>query len=159
MRTNDRSRLLPVVSSLVLAASIGLADPSAGRADEGPEATRASSAPSCLSSCRGLGVEKVKAGDEHCGFIPRARKDESLDAACRLAESHQEKLQQRADERAREKCADELDRSGCECRTELRRWQNVYTQVFSQRCWTECGWAAVVECEREAASGDEDRDR
>ena len=114
----------------------------------GPEASPSATAASCQNSCRGLGIEKVRAGDEHCGLVPRAVKDEALDAACRLAESHHESLQSRAEERARGKCAEQIDREACRCRTELRAWQNVYTHVLSKNCWTECGWAYLIECER-----------
>ncbi len=124
--------------------------PASAPARNNPEAdaSQDSATASCADSCRGLGIEKVKAGDEHCGLIPRERKDESLDAACALAESHHEELQRLAEERARGKCDDHLEQSSCLCRTELRGWNNIYTHVFTQKCWTECGWAFLIECER-----------
>ncbi len=106
-------------------------------------------APSCREKCRGLGLDKVKAGDEHCGLIPRKRKRTALDAACSLADSNREELQARAQERAESKCDHVGERDGCRCRGELRRWENVYTNHLSGRCWTECGWAYVIECEPE----------
>ena len=117
------------------------------------EADDAAAAPYCGTECRGLGIEKVKAGDEHCGLVPPRRKDEALEAACRLARKHREELQARAQEKAWEKCRKVNERKGCRCAGEIRRWQNVYTHVMSQRCWTECGWAYLIECEREPEAG------
>ena len=128
--------------------------PSPAQDDPAPEATQDSVAPSCQNSCRGLGIKKVQAGDVHCGLVSREIKDEALDAACGLAEAHRESLQEQAEEKAWEKCAEESDQAACRCRTELRSWQNVYTHVFSQRCWTECGWAFLVECERRPTTDD-----
>ncbi len=160
MRTTNCVAVSSLVITLAMAAAISHAGPGAAAAVAGPSPETVQETPDagCDNSCRGLGLEKVKAGDEHCGLIPRARKDESLDAACQLAAAHRDDLQERAEERVREKCAEELDRSECECRIELREWQNVYTHVFSQNCWTECGWAALVECERPAADQGEAED-
>ena len=119
---------------------------------------RDSARPSCRAECRGLGLDKVKAGDEHCGLVPRKRKRTALDAACRLADSHRQELQARARERAGNKCGHVGERQGCRCRGELRRWENVYTNHLSGRCWTECGWAYLLECEREPAPPAEDGD-
>ena len=136
--------------SLALAAALAAAAPGLASAQDDPAAqtTQESVAPHCTNSCRGLGIEKVKAGEKHCGLISRERKDLSLDAACLLADSHRKELETMAEERAREKCDQQLDQTACRCQTELARWQNVYTHVFSQRCWTECGWAFLVECDR-----------
>ena len=123
-------------------------------ADAARDAARGRPAASCKNSCRGLGIEKVKAGDEHCGLISRERKDEALDAACGLADSHRAELEATAEKKARQECSDELDEERCACRTELRRWQNVYTHVFSQRCWAECGSAFLIECGRRPAADD-----
>ncbi len=106
-------------------------------------------AASCRAKCRGLGLDKVKAGDEHCGLVPRERKRTALDAACSLADSKPDELQARARERAESRCGAASEREGCRCRGELRRWENVYTNHLSGRCWTECGWAYLLECERE----------
>ncbi len=108
-------------------------------------------APSCREKCRGLGIDKVKAGDEHCGLVPRKRKRVALAAACSLADSNQEELKARAQERAENKCRYAGQREGCQCQGELRRWENVYTNHLSGRCWTECGWAYLIECDREPA--------
>ncbi len=151
-----RTRAHTPIRSLALAATIAalapFPSPSPSEAQSPqpprPEATRASAVPSCNNSCRGLGIDKVRAGDEHCGLVPRETKDRALDAACGLAESHRETLQRRAEEKAREKCAEQGDHAACLCRTELRAWQNVYTHVLSKNCWTECGWAFLIECER-----------
>lgn len=155
-----RARGRTLVRSLVLTAATVAASPfptpsaARGQQEPAPAAVQVSTTPDCGNSCRGLGIEKVKAGDEHCGLVPRERKDESLDAACGLAESHREELQRLAEERARGKCDDELDQPACLCRTELRAWQNVYTHVLSQNCWTECGWAFLIECEQRPAADD-----
>jgi len=156
MRRRGRCPIRFVVLTLATAAVGPFPGPGPvpARGNPAPETTQDSAAPSCENSCRGLGVEKVKAGDEHCGLVPRERKDEALDVACGLAESHHEELQQGALERAEAKCEAQRDRSGCRCQTELRSWQNVYTHVLSQRCWTECGWAALIECEPAAATDD-----
>ncbi len=111
--------------------------------------SRAGHPPSCRAECRGLGVDKVKAGDEHCGLVPRERKRTALDAACSLADSRPEELQARARERAENKCGHVAERDGCRCEGGLRRWENVYTNHLSGRCWTECGWAYLLECQRE----------
>lgn len=29
----------------------------------------------------------------------------------------------------------------------LEYWENVYTHVVSVRCWAECGWAYLIDCE------------
>ncbi len=121
---------------------------------------RAEGAPSCRLKCRGLGLDKVKAGDEHCGLVPRGHKRAALDAACVLAESKREELQARARERAEGKCGQVGERQGCRCRGEIRRWENVYTNHLSGRCWTECGWAYLIECDRQpepaAETGDDE---
>ena len=106
-------------------------------------------APSCRAECRGLGVDKVKAGDEHCGLVPRKRKRIALDAACELADSKREELQALAREQAENRCDYVLEREGCRCDGKIRRWENVYTNHLSGRCWAECGWAYLLECERE----------
>ncbi len=148
----ERSSLL---TAALAAAAFALLLPVAALA--GREAlAQASTAASCSGSCRGLGLEKVKAGDEHCGFISRERKETALAAACGLAESNHEALSQTAEERAWAKCDDSRDESACSCTTELRSWQNIYTHVLSQRCWAECGWAYVIECERRSESDDGD---
>ncbi|MCP3963962.1 MAG: hypothetical protein GY719_39520 [bacterium] len=113
-------------------------------------------APSCRGECRGLGLEKVKAGDEHCGLVPRERKRIALEAACELADSKREELQALAKERAETKCGHLGEREGCRCETEFRRWENVYTNQWSKRCWTECGWAYLIECERAPEPAAED---
>ncbi len=110
--------------------------------------TETTQPPSCSAKGRGLGLDKVKAGDEHCGLVPRERKRTALDAACTLADMKPEELQARARERAESKCGDAGEREGCRCKGELRRWENVYTNHLSGRCWTECGWAYLLECER-----------
>ena len=107
-------------------------------------------APSCRSKCRGLGLDKVKAGDEHCGLVSRERKRTALDAACTLADSKREELQVLAQERAESRCGHIGEREGCRCEGELRRWENVYTNHLSGRCWSECGWAYLIECKRES---------
>ena len=114
-----------------------------------PQESQPSGALSCRAKCRGLGLDKVKAGDEHCGLVPRKRKRTALDAACTLAKTKREELQARAKERAEEKCGHVGGREGCRCQGELRRWENVYTNHLSGRCWAECGWAYLIECERE----------
>ena len=124
----------------------------------GALAQESSAAPSCRAECRGLGLDKVKAGDEHCGLVPRERKRIALDAACELADSKREELEARARERAENKCGYVLEREGCSCDGEVRRWENVYTNHLSGRCWTECGWAYVIECEREAEAPAESGD-
>ncbi len=128
----------------------------ASAAGQEPQTTQA---PSCRAKCRGLGLDKVKAGDEHCGLVPRERKRAALDAACTLADGQREELRARARERAEGKCGDAGKREGCRCRGEHRRWENVYTNHLSGRCWTECGWAYLLECEREpeppAETGDD----
>ena len=154
MRMPSHFPIRPLVLTMVIAAIALLPSPVAAQETPEPDATQDPPAPSCDKSCRGLGIEKVKAGDEHCGLVPRERKDESLDAACGLAESHREELQRLAEERARGKCDDELDQAACLCRIELRSWQNVYTHVLSQKCWTECGWASLIECERRPEADD-----
>jgi hypothetical protein len=137
---------------LAVALTAGVPQPGLGpvpaRGAPIPDTAQDSAAPSCSRECRGLGIEKVKAGDEHCGLISRERKDEALDAACGLAESHREKLHQLAEEKAWQRCSTVRDRPDCRCETELRSWNNVYTHVFSQRCWAECGWAFLIECDR-----------
>jgi hypothetical protein len=150
MRGQGREAILVALLAVAAAAAASLP----GRADTPQDAPPEPPTPNCANSCRGLGIEKVKAGDEHCGLIPRERKDESLDAACSLAESHREQLQATAETRARRKCSEQLDQEACSCRTELRPWQNVYTHVFSQRCWAECGWAFLIECGRRPAADD-----
>ena len=105
--------------------------------------------PSCRAKCSGLGVDKVKAGDEHCGLVARKRKRAALEAACRLAEMKRQELQAEARERAENKCAHVAGREGCRCEGEVRRWENVYTNHLSQRCWAECGWFYQLECDRE----------
>ena len=117
-----------------------------GIAQETSDENSGSDGSSCGTSCRGLGIEKVKAGDKHCGLVPRERKDRALDAACSLSEENREELQALARERASDKCSDSEGRKECECTAELHPWQNVYTHVLSQRCWTECGWAVLIEC-------------
>jgi hypothetical protein len=107
----------------------------------------------CDTGCRGLGVEKVKAGDEHCGFLPRDRKEEALEAACELAGRHRESLVSRARELAAEQCGDAARQASCRCEGELRRWENTYTHLLSQRCWSECGWAYLLGCSRATDSG------
>ena len=131
----------------VLSACLWLV-PGAAAADE-PGTTRR---PSCHAKCSALGVDKVKAGDEHCGLVSRRRKRAALDAACELAGSHREELRARAREKAAEKCGHVGERQGCRCEGEMRRWENVYTNHFSQRCWAECGWAYFLECGREPES-------
>ena len=131
-----------------LAAAIGPVGSGQAAGEDGGERTARDAAPYCGTECRGLGIEKVKAGDEHCGLLSRERKDTALDAACALAETHRRELQKKAEERASDKCGAVRERKGCRCRGELRRWQNVYTHVLSQRCWTECGWAYLIGCER-----------
>ncbi len=123
------------------------------RAEGAAQPTLVAAAASCDNSCRGLGIEKVKAGDEHCGLVPRERKDESLAAACGLADAHREELERRAEKKASNKCEKELASPACSCRRELRRWENVYTHVLSQRCWAECGWAYLIDCERRPKAG------
>lgn len=132
-----------------VAAMLCLGAPAPPALADGAAATQGEAGPPCSGECRGLGIEKVKAGDEHCGLVPRERKDTALDAACTLAESHREELQAYAEEQARGECAAVERREGCRCEGELRRWQNVYTHVFSQRCWTECGWAFLLQCQRD----------
>ena len=124
-----------------------------GFAQETPDETSGSVETSCGTSCRGLGIEKVKAGDTHCGLVTRERKDRALDMACSLSEENREELQALAAERAWDKCPEEEGRKECECTAVLHPWQNVYTNVLSQRCWTECGWAVLIECG--VRSGDE----
>lgn len=146
-----RIRSKAVRSALLLAitTTLGLsAAASPLRAETQAQSEQESAPANCGNSCRGLGIEKVKAGDEHCGLVPRERKDESLAAACGLADAHREELQQQAEKKAAGKCGAELASTDCGCRGELRRWENVYTHVLSQRCWTECGWAFLVDCER-----------
>jgi hypothetical protein len=143
--------------AVTVAATAILAGPGGApaNAQDNTEAAPQAPPPACTNSCRGLGIEKVQAGEEHCGLVPRAIKDEALDAACRLAELHREALEARAEERSRGKCSQQTDEPACECRTELREWQNVYTHVLSQNCWTECGWAAFTVCAgRPAADAD-----
>ncbi len=108
-----------------------------------------SDAPYCSLKCRGLGLDKVKADDEHCGLVSRERKRIALEAACTLADSKKDELQARAQERAHNKCGHVSEREGCRCDGELRRWENVYTNHLSGRCWTECGWAYLIECDQE----------
>ena len=153
-----RTRLDTIIRSSLLCATLTLVGLPTGtdslRADElvpaEPKTTRAS----CKNSCRGLGIEKVKAGEEHCGLVTRERKNESLAAACDLAESHREDLQRQAQEAAASECEAQLDSPACGCRREMRRWENVYTHVFSQRCWTECGWAFLIDCQRRRKTDD-----
>ena len=71
-----------------------------GMAQETPDETSGSDGLSCGTSCRGLGIEKVKAGDTHCGLVSRERKDRALDMACSLSEENREELQALATERA-----------------------------------------------------------
>ena len=140
----------PIRRFALIAAAAALTwspSPASAQTEPGHDTARASATPSCHNSCRGLGVKKVQAGSEHCGLIPRESKDEALDAACGLAESDRERLLDRAEEIAREKCAGQADEPACACRTEIRDWQNVYTHVLSQNCWTECGWAFLIDCE------------
>ena len=117
--------------------------------EEGSDAVR------CHSGCRGLGVEKVKAGDEHCGFVPRERKDLALDTACRLADLHREVLESQAEESARTQCGQPMNQAGCRCVAQVRRWENTYTHLLSQRCWTECGWAYELACEAASSAESE----
>jgi hypothetical protein len=154
MRIPGRSSLRLVVLTTGIATLALLADSLGAVESPEPEATRDAPTPSCDKSCRGLGVEKVQAGHEHCGLIPRERKDEALDAACRLADSQRDELRQRARENAEHKCSQEREESACLCRSELRSWQNVYTHVLSQNCWTECGWAFLIDCGRRPAAGE-----
>lgn len=114
-----------------------------------PPADEATHPAACQADYRGLGVEKVKAGDEHCGWTPRERKVRALDAACALGSENAEALKALARQRAEKKSSEVRNREGCTCTIELRRWENVYTHVLSQRCWTECGWSAQVECRPE----------
>jgi hypothetical protein len=130
--------------AIVLVALSTIALP--GFAQETSDQTSGSVGATCGTNCRGLGIEKVKAGDEHCGLVSRERKDRALDMACSLSEENREELQALATERASDKCSDEESRKECECTVEIRPWQNVYTHVLSQRCWTECGWAVLIEC-------------
>ena len=65
---------------------------------ETSEGTRSDAAISCGTSCRGLGIEKVKAGDEHCGFLTQERKEKALDMACSLSVDNQDDLQRLAKE-------------------------------------------------------------
>ncbi len=140
----------------LLLAALAVATLLAASGDAGADETApGTTAPRCKAECRGLGLEKVKAGDEHCGLVSREHKDAALDAACTLADSHREELQALAEERARDKCGSTADREGCRCRVEFRRWENVYTHVLSQRCWTECGWACFIECRREPEAGED----
>ena len=152
----ELARFLP--RALVLTAALAAAAYAAGhgRAAAGPaqEAPEDAAPASCANECRGLGLRKVQAGEEHCGLVPREIKDDALDAACRLAEANRQKLEALAEERAREKCAGEIDQPACTCRTELRPWQNVYTHVLSKNCWTECGWAFLIDCDRRPEAGD-----
>ncbi len=111
--------------------------------------SQTTSAPNCHAECRGLGIDKVKAGDEHCGLVSRERKRIALDAACTLADSKREELQALAQERAENKCERVGERQGCRCEGGLRRWDYLYTNHFSGRCWTESGWAYLIECDRE----------
>jgi hypothetical protein len=98
----------------------------------------------CSGSCRGLGIEKVKAGDVHCGLVARERKDRALDLACSLSVESRDDLQSHAKQRALSKCS-RPEGDGDLCTGSLSRWQNVYTNVLSQRCWAECGWAFLIE--------------
>ena len=109
------------------------------------EAAQREASLECSGSCRGLGIEKVKAGDEHCGLVPRERKDRALDLACSLSKENRKSLQSHAKERASSKCSNAGETDYHRCKSSLRRWQNVYTHVLSQRCWAECGWAYVIE--------------
>lgn len=113
--------------------------------------SQSTNVPSCRGKYRGLGIAKVKAGDEHCGLVSRRHKRAALDAACILADSKQEELQARARERAEGKCGHLLEHESCRCESELRHWENVYTNHLSGRCWSECGWAYVIECDRKPA--------
>ena len=150
--TSATSRALIVTA--IIAATTQPAGAVATWADSAPDETQDSAPTSCENECRGLGLKKVQAGEEHCGLVPRETKDEALDAACRLAEANRQKLEVLAEEKAREKCADEIDQPACSCRTELRPWQNVYTHVLSQNCWTECGWAFLIDCDRRPEADD-----
>ncbi len=100
------------------------------------------------TACRGLGLEKVKAGDQHCGLASRKRKAAALEAACNLAEVNREELEARAKSRAQDKCRKPADAEEYRCSEELHRWENVYTNVISVRCWAECGWAYLIDCEK-----------
>ena len=146
MRNFARSLRRALVLTAAIATAAQAAGPGEAAASPAQEAPEDAAPASCQRECRGLGLRKVQAGEEHCGLVPRDIKDEALDAACRLAESSRAELEALAAEKARAKCADEIDQPACSCRTELRAWQNVYTHVLSQNCWTECGWAFLVEC-------------
>jgi hypothetical protein len=141
IRGNDNPRRLLTATILGLLALMP-----ATAAGQDPRTTQA---PSCRAKCRGLGLDKVKAGDEHCGLVPRERKRAALEAACALADGQRPELQARARERAENKCGHAGEREGCRCRGEHRRWENVYTNHLSGRCWAECGWAYFLECERQ----------
>lgn len=108
-------------------------------------AALSSSHASAIESCRHLGVVEIKVASEHCGYLDAQRKEAAFSAACTLADQQQEALQEEAREGS----------STCgalECQGRLRRWQNAYTHVISKNCWTECGWAWVVDCEPDSQS-------
>lgn len=127
--------------------------PSCLAQEEPPIASPDESRAVCTRDARGLGTEKVKAGDEHCGFVSRVQKTKALDTACSLSEEHRGALQSFAEEKARDQCSASYDRRDIVCSGELREWQNVYTHVLSQRCWAECGWAFVIDCEPSSRGG------
>jgi hypothetical protein len=141
--------LCGLAAALVLTA----AAPAATEKQPDTEITQGTAPVRCKSTCRGLGIEKVTAGEEHCGLVSRERKRRALDLACSLAEEHREELVARARERAAEKCDRTDDHEGCACEGRARKWENVYTHVLSQRCWSECGWAYVIECDHEGEEG------
>ncbi len=91
-------------------------------------------------SCRHLGVIEIKIGSEHCGYLDPDRKLSARNAACTLADQQKEVLQ-------REAQAGVSTCHSADCPGRWRRWENTYTHVISQNCWTECGWAWVVDCD------------
>ncbi len=96
-------------------------------------------------SCRHLGVVEIKVGSEHCGYIDPEHKRAIQATACTLAESREEELKMEAR-------SDDSTCKSTDCRGSLRPWQNIYTHVFSQNCWSECGWAWVLDCEHGPAA-------
>ena len=120
---STRIRSLLVATAIAVASSAVLAA-QAHSSDTGPSSTD----PSCTRDCRGLGIEKVKAGEEHCGLVSPERKAEALAAACGLAESHHDELQKLAEERAVAKCAAERDSPSCRRHTKHTESRNKTIQ-------------------------------
>jgi hypothetical protein len=91
-------------------------------------------------TCHHLAVVEIKIGSEHCGYLDRDRKLSALKAACTLADQQQEALKKEV-QNSSSTC------HSTDCQAMWQRWENTYTHVISQNCWTECGWAWVVDCD------------